>query len=153
MDYLLNDMLTIADEKLLKMTELLELTKDQTELLEEENVEILERFIGYRQSIMERIDTLDARFKELRMRFLTAADVRNLEEIEANHTVRTILELGAKTKDVLKAMIEIDNHNINMGKQLLEKLGSKLKYAGKASLARKEYQRESSGAIFINRQG
>ena len=111
MSYLISEMLTIADEKYMQMTEMVELTKEQTELLVGEKVESFERYIDYKQTIIDRINLLDVKFKELNVQLLSEANVFTLEELKDNISIKKILELHIKTKAVLKVMIEIDNKN------------------------------------------
>jgi hypothetical protein len=153
MNYLIRDMLAIAEEKYLQVLELLQLTKEQTEFLEKEDVEGFGRHIECKQTIIHRIDLLDASFKGLRTQLQTEYNVQRLEDLGENDTVKKMLETELKTKKALKTALDIDHINTDMAKRLAEKLGDKLKHAGKAPIVLKEYQKEMSGAIFVNRQG
>ena len=153
MNCLVSDMLAIADEKYLQMVELLKLTEEQTTCLAEEDVEKLERYVGCRQSIIDRINSLDARYGELKAQLMKGNNADGLEALKGEIDVQKIIDLNVKTKSIIRKTIEIDKKNAEMGKQLLEKLGEALAQANKAPAAHRAYHSNLSGAIFINRQG
>lgn len=153
MDYLLSDMLALADEKYWQISALLELTIEQAKLLAGQNIRRLENNIDDKQAIIDRFDVLNAKYKELEELLLAEAGVHSLEDLKENSDVEKILELDVQTKQVLKTIVEVDAQNAAIAKQWLESLGRKLASASKAPIAFKEYQKEMSGAIFVNWQG
>jgi hypothetical protein len=140
MSYLISDMLEIASEKYLLVCELLVLTKEQTLLIGKDDVEGLERHIGYKQNIICRISLLDDRFGELRAQLQEEYKVQTLESLKDNSSIKKLLDLDLQTKDILQTMLEIDEINLNKGKNLLKKIGEKIRNTSKAQIAFKEYQ-------------
>ena len=153
MNYLIRDMLAIANEKCLQMQELLELTKEQTELFAEGNVEMLERYLVYKQNIIDRVNALDERYKELHVQLLQDNNVRSIEDLSNDSGVQEILQSDSKTKRIIREVVKIDKGNTETGKQLLNTMGEALKHANQAPAASRAYQGGLSGAIFVNRQG
>lgn len=151
MNHLIGDMLEIADEKRLQTMELLRLTKEQTMLLAEEDVEKLERYLTYKQNIICRVDSLDARYRELIQRVLSENNVCSLEDIREDSRIRRILEINIKTKNIMEEMLETDKKNSEMGKRLLEKLGNPLNHTGMTPLASRAYHSNLPPAFFIDR--
>ncbi len=151
MNHLIGDMLEIADEKRLHTMELLRLTKEQTMLLAEEDVEKLECYLTYKQNIICRVDSLDARYRELIQRVLSENNVYCLEDIREDSRIRRILEINIKTKNIMEEMLETDKKNSEMGKRLLEKLGNALNHADMAPMASRAYHSDLPLAFFIDR--
>ena len=153
MDYLISDMLALANEKYWQISALLELTLEQTDLLTGQNMQSLESNIDDKQAIIDRFDVLNAKFKELEELLLVEAGVHSLEDLKENSKIEKMLELDFQMKQVLKTIVEVDAKNAAMAKQWLEFLGKKLASASRAPVAFKEYQQQMPGAIFVNRQG
>lgn len=153
MNYLMSDMLAIAGEKYLQMLELLRLTQEQTILLADDDVEEFGRCTACKESIIARVNALDARYKELNAQFLLENNVNSLDAFAGDASVQEVMDFSLKTRNIVKEMIGIDRTNAEKGKQLLEKLRGTLEQVNRAPRVSRAYQIDLSGAIFINRQG
>lgn len=101
--------------------------------------------VGQEQKEVNRTDLNISQMSKEEMKNLPVSEQFLIKSIEKAN--RAVLGLNTRFE------FSIHDKTKEMGNQLLKKLRNKLKNAGKAPVAFREYQKEMSGAIFINRQG
>jgi intergrase/recombinase len=109
---------------------LFELTKRQTEVINEEAVEQLQKVISEKQVIIDRINRLDDEFGEFFSSFKTGLGVETLEQAADISKLTGLAELKNSVKAVKKLINEIHSlelDNSKKAKEVLDELGREIR--------------------------
>ena len=149
-------LLQLSEAKLVLMTNLLEATKEQREILSKEAEESLDASLQKRQVIMGKIDILDKEFLEKYNIVKKELGIENLEDFHGDLPAG-FKELKAKAIEIMKKIEEIqsiDQSNQVKLKENMEKLQGdirSLRNSKKAVSGYREYQGEMP-SIFIDKK-
>lgn len=160
MDNILSEMLLAAHQKYIGMKKYFNLTLDQKTIIEEQNVEMLGKNIEDRQIIINDVNQINARIMELEQSLKDDYGIAAFQGIADHECAKQILELSIKTRESIVEAIKLDKHNIEMGKQLIDKIKKEIENAEKSVLASHAYNnnnalnrdRDMPLSIFMDKQ-
>jgi len=148
-------LINCLEDKLDLLNELIKFTKQQRKLIEEENIDKLERILESKQVRMDRINKIDNEF------------IKNYESIKENYDIADIgeltvdrlylKELKEKTKDVsdrLEEIYKLDKINDELINKSYNKLKGRVKTIKQGKNVRSGYERQisRSGGIYIDKK-
>jgi hypothetical protein len=139
------------------LAEMLELTREQTDAIEERSLDRLQKLIEEKQKKIDEIDRLDAEFTTHLEKLKTAAGVKNLGELDASRFPGAG-ELKRATDGVISLVEEISSvEKVNAAKsmELFEELGAQVKKINQAKKLSNAYNKpDAAGApsYFIDKK-
>lgn len=155
MENTLRDLLVLTKDKQRKLRQILDISRAQTTLLQEENVEGYEEQIERRQQVMDQVDQLDAGILELEKR-LRSEHGKDLSSLAQADETQRILELRACIGEVIRAALEVEHDNSELSQRLLEKFRQEMQHHQRANHAAKAYIRSNQDgeaqSIYTNRK-
>lgn len=109
----IHKLMELSQQKLAGINEILDLTKQQAEIICEDNLEELNRLIGLKQLQIDSIDELDNAFEVYYSRLKSLLGVQSLEEIKmsqlpgAAELKQTVARIFSTAREIQR--LEIDN--------------------------------------------
>lgn len=151
-DYLLR----LSDAKLVLMKDLLRITEEQQEVIDNEKVEMLDQLIQQKQSIMEKIDLLDKEFLDKYGLLKSQLGVEDLQEIDGQK-LPEFKELKEKISEVVsfvEKIQQLDRENTQSLKRNMEKVKQNLKTirTGKKAITGYNSVYKESHSIFMDKK-
>ncbi len=122
-------LLEITNSKYKCLQDMLELTKDQANVIDGDQIEKLEVILDDKQRIIEKVDKLDDEFEVYFHRLKSEAKIKSLEELNISE-VKGLKELKKSVSNVmgiLKELSDMDKSNGSRVKKVLENVGNELK--------------------------
>ena len=151
----IDNLISLVDNKYEQLKEISLLTKQQTEVIEEEDMEALLELIDRKQQKIDLIVNFDAQFEAITDDIKTIYDVKSLDELDAQEANISLLqEKISNVTDILNQIIQIENSNkekINYAKRQLE---AKMNKAQTGKVAIKQYNGMNgyADAVFFDRK-
>lgn len=136
----------LARKKVL-LAEMLELTRDQTDAIDEKSLDRLQKLIEEKQKRIDEIDKLDVEFAACMKRLKAAVGVKELSELDASRFPGA-RELKLATAEVLSLVEEIsgaEKVNSAKSKELLDELGRQVRRLNQAKKLNNAYNRQDVG--------
>lgn len=131
----------ISAKKYKLMEDMLSITKAQSETMNEDGIEELERLVALKQVKINEIDKLDEQFSVYFLRLKQELKVKSLEEIN-NAGIPGIKELQRGTGNILLLIKEIKKveaqNNIN-AKKLLDRFGGEVRKINQSKVVNRAY--------------
>ena len=130
----------LAEEKMNRLQELVEITKRQKEEIGEMDLFKIRQSIRQKQEIMKKIDALDEEIKHLS------------EEpgLTKRYESEMLNELNTGYKDAVKNLILLDNENRANMEEEFEFIKLKLKKAKEGKKLHGAYSQSKTGAMLVN---
>lgn len=135
-------LLEISNRKYEFLKKMLELTKQQSEAITVEDMEVFQQSVAKRQDVISNIDQADEEFNVYYLRFKREMNVESLEEIKDSQ-LQGIKELQTCIRCIVSTIneiIEIDNANNRRAKELLNDLGSQIKTMNQGKMMNTAYR-------------
>jgi len=135
-------LLAVFDKKHALLLEMLAITRRQSQSINEDGLESLEKAIGEKQSIIDSIDKLDEEFDVYYKRLKQELRVKSLDELE-NPDIKGLKELKSLTGRVMELIREInrlEKENSTRAKELLENLAGEVRKLNQAKKVNTAYK-------------
>lgn len=151
----IDNLISLSENKYEELKEIYFLTEQQTNAIEESDIDLLKELIERKQKKINLIEALDSQFKDVVDDLKTIYDIKSLDEIKEESANITLLqEMISKVDDILRKIIENENINkekINFSKNELE---VKMKTAKTGKIAIKQYGGflNYSDAVFFDKK-
>lgn len=129
----------ILMEKLLYLKDMLELTKAQSETIENEEIEVLDNLIDKKSALISKIDLLDCKFKD------SKGEV-SLED-------KTLLEIKSQIEKVLIEIKTVDDENNKNLSIAMAEMKLNLKDIRQGQRAMKNYGNSDPYQSFVSQGG
>lgn len=148
----IDKMIELSNSKKTCLGEILELTKKQKTLIENDNMEKIEELISSKDKLMKAIDILDIEFLSLYDEIKKTEDVDSLDELnlEKYKNIRQLQEAIGRINKLLKDISIIDKENTRIMKESLEGVKSSLRQVKEVKKAYKGYNYSSGGSILLD---
>ncbi len=130
-----------SEKKLIALRIILDLTKEQASIINEDSVEEIERLISLKQVQIDSIDELDSAFEVYYSRLKSVLGVESIEDIKviqikgAAELKQIVTTIFSTTKQIQS--LEIDNKN--RVQEILSKLGNDIKRVRQSKIANNGY--------------
>ncbi len=150
-DELIAYLIKLSDGKLFLIKQLLTLTQQQSEGLESEEVEKLNKVINQKQNIIDRIDVLDKEFVDkydILKRVFSIDKLENLQSDDKN-SIRLLQDKIKEIENLTEKIQKIDKMNIERLKQNMESVKQQLKKVKYGKRISKGYGNKSIDGISI----
>jgi len=150
-----DNLISLAENKYEQLQEIYLLTQQQTNAIEESDMELLLKLIDVKQEKIDLIATFDSQFEAITTDLKTIYEIKSLDELELESANIAILKnIISKVTGVLHQIIQIENINkekINYSKNQLEK---KMQNAQKGRTAVRQYSgiQTYSDAVFFDKK-
>src|SRR5690606_37087386 len=127
-------MIELSSEKKALLIQILKLTKTQSDLIENENIDDLSIVLVQKEKLMQEIDILDKKFLSLYNAIKADEGIDSLEKIniEKYANLKSLKEVVAEINSVLNDISIIDRNNTIKMKSQVEKIKSDLKQVKQA---------------------
>ncbi|KNY28609.1 flagellar protein FlgN [Pseudobacteroides cellulosolvens] len=122
-------LLEITDSKYTCLQEMLELTNEQANVIDGDQIARLEEIIDSKQKIIEKVDKLDDEFEVYFHRLKSEAGIKSVDELKTSE-VKGLKELKKSVSNVmgiLKELSDMEKSNGNKAKKVLGDIGNELK--------------------------
>lgn len=145
-------MIELSLEKKGLLNKILELTKTQTNAIENENMDDLSVILVEKERLMEEIDVLDRDFLSLYNAIKLDEGIDSLEkiDIEKYANVKSLKEIVTEINSILNNISTIDRNNTIKMKLNVDKIKSDLKQVKEAKRAYKGYNYEAVESMLID---
>ncbi|NLK86248.1 MAG: flagellar protein FlgN [Clostridiaceae bacterium] len=122
-------MIELLDRKKQLLSDMLELTKAQTDVIAEGTLDKLKLLIDEKQTKIDEIDKLDADFSVYFESLKLAFGINKLSELDvyADPRAKQLKQITSEVMDLIGEISSIENINSEKSKKLLEELGSQIK--------------------------
>lgn len=149
---MVSKMIELCKEKERFLLEILKLTKDQKDLIKNEDVDQLDEVLSKKDKLMASIDLLDASFLSLYNNIKTEENVDGIDRInsEKYSNIEDLKEIVSEINNILSTISRIDNENTKMMKANLENIKSGLKHVKEVKKAYKGYNYEAVESMLID---
>ena len=150
-----DNLISLAENKYEQLQEIYLLTQQQTNTIEESDIELLDELIEKKQEKIELIRGFDSQFQAITNDIKTIFEVKSLDELEEESTNITFLnEILSKVNSILHQIIQMENVNkekINLARNQLER---KIGNARTGKTAIKQYSgiQVYSDAVFFDKK-
>lgn len=151
---ILQEMMTLADEKVEKLNVILSIKPRQKQAIEEVNIEGINAALKQIQKQINEIDKINSayslKFKELK----SELDIDSLEQIGNAMHLRTdkLEEKLDEIKSILEAIKVIDDENNLLIMEKFKETKGKLKNLRQGQIMNKSYNVASYGTMFIDQK-
>ncbi|MDP4182897.1 MAG: flagellar protein FlgN [Bacillota bacterium] len=149
-------LLEITNSKYDYLKKILELTKEQANCINKDEVKKLEDIIEVKQQIIEKINKLDDEFEVYFRRLKFEAKIKTMEELRDQNIsgIKELKDSVSLVMDILNQLSSLDNSNRSDAKKLMSKIGSEIK---KVNIGKKAYtaynpQSDQSPSYFIDKK-
>lgn len=145
-------MIELSSEKKALLIQILKLTKTQSDLIENENIDDLSIVLVQKEKLMQEIDILDKKFLSLYNSIKSDEGIDSLEKIniEKYANLKSLKEVVAEINSVLNDISIIDRNNTIKMKSQVDKIKSDLKQVKQAKRAYKGYNYEPVESMLID---
>jgi len=128
------------------LKEILHLTRTQSELINEDGLDGLQKLIDDKQRMIEEINKADEDFNVYLTRLKQKLGVSNLDEINDPKIkgVKELQEIIARIMKLVGEISELENQNIIKAKNLLNDFGSKIKSINEGKKVNNAYNNSSA---------
>ena len=150
-----DNLISLVENKYDQLKDIYLLTQQQTEIIEESDMEALTELIDKKQQKIDLIVTFDSQFEAITDDIKTIYDVKSLDEIEAESANIAILkDVISKVNGVLHQIIQIENINKEKMKNAKNRLEIKMSNANTGKTAIRQYSGISaySDAVFFDKK-
>ena len=151
---MIGKMIDLSKEKKGLLSEILKLTKEQKEIIKNEDMDELGKVLSQKDKLMASIDLLDVNFLSLYKSIKEEEQVDSMEKINAKKYSNMIAlkEIVAEINDILTETSMIDKENTRIMKSNLEHIKSDLKQVKEVKKAYKGYNYEAIESILIDQK-
>lgn len=134
------------------LLQILELTKTQGNVIENDNMDDLSIILVKKEKLMEEIDVLDREFLSLYNGIKSEEGIDNLEKINIDKytNIKSLKEIVANINTILNDISAIDRNNTIKMKSNVDKIKSDLKQVKEAKRAYKGYNYEAAESMLID---
>lgn len=118
-----------SDKKLKLLQDMLELTKAQAEVIDEDGLDMLQKLVSEKQIRIEEINRIDEEFEVYFQRLKQVLKVKNLDELKSSE-IKGVKELQEAIGQVVKLISEIstlEKQNSEKANGLLSDIGNEIK--------------------------
>lgn len=129
MDSYIKDLLALLDKKQERLDRILCLTQEQTRVIDEENIEGLENYLGKKQTQIDEIDAIDNDFNRIYNAFKEKRNVNGKDNKE-HPEIDGFSELKqriSKIMDSVKEILKLEESNSSKAKEIMRKYSDNLK--------------------------
>ncbi|MGE5328836.1 MAG: flagellar export chaperone FlgN [Deltaproteobacteria bacterium] len=140
----INELLKITREKKIYLMKMLDYTKKQTDVINNEDLAILDELINEKQKIIDTINVLDTDFEIAFGKIKDQMQVKNLSDVMKSKNEK-LDELKKEIQDVVEYIKEIRNQeklNFNKLSEKKEEIAKKMKGITEGKVASKKYSGE-----------
>jgi len=127
----INKLVEASDKKYSLLKDILFITREQSQSINEDGIEALQKLVGEKQKKIDEIDKIDEVFNEYFQRLKQTLGIKSLDEAkgsEINGIGRLKDSIGA-IMAVVKEISEIEKSNNKKAKEVLDSLANKIKQA------------------------
>jgi len=127
----INKLVEASDKKYSLLKDILFITREQSQSINEDSIEALQKLVGEKQKKIDEIDKIDEVFNEYFQRLKQTLGIKSLDEAkgsEINGIGRLKDSIGA-IMAVVKEISEIEKSNNKKAKEVLDSLANKIKQA------------------------
>ena len=134
-------MTEILIKKRALMNELLELTRDQSGLIQSDTLDALRRLIEEKQSRIDNIDRLDEEFGVYMERLKMTAGVKSLDELDvkAFPAAAALKIVTGEILGLIKEISGLEKQNSEKSKELLSNIGAEIQKLNRGKIINKAY--------------
>lgn len=151
----IDNLISLVENKYEQLKEIYLLTKQQSDVIEEADMEALLELIDKKQEKIDLIVKFDSQFEAITDDIKTIYDVKSLDELEAPDTNLSILkEKILRVTDILHQILQIENsnkENMNNKKRQLELKMNKAQ-TGKVAIRQYGGMTGYADAVFFDRK-
>ncbi len=145
----------ISQKKLNMLIRIKNITRQQSEAIEKEDVDALNYLINNKAEIMQKVDELDDQFELYFEGFKTVLNVTSLDQITTPYNGLPQLK-GTVTRvfNILKETMQIDEKNCKTAKELKEKIAREIRKINMSKVANRAYMQQpiQPSAIYVDRK-
>lgn len=144
----LKRLISFIEHKLSLLNEVLEISKNQAEVIANENIDRLNDLIASKQLRMNKIDKVDRQMHKIFIRIRSNYGIQKIEELK----IDTIQLFFNKINEILLEIYEIDKKNSELAHGKYEEIKGKLKNAKKEKKVASKYYTVAAqtGGYFID---
>ena len=145
-------MIELSGEKKSFLNEILEITKLQQGLIQDEQMEELNQSLLAKESLIGKIDIIDREFLKLYDQVKAQEHIDSLDKIDMQKysNIKSLKEIVSEINTILNNISIIDKNNTIKMKSNVDKIKSDLKQVKEAKRAYKGYNYENVGSILID---
>ena len=145
-------MIELSMKKKEYLLDILDLTKKQENIIEEDKLDELDNILQEKEKLMGKIDDLDGEFLTVYNHIKEEEKIDSFEKlpIERYENVKELKAIVNEINNILNTLTILDKNNINKMKANLEKTQSELKNVKVGKRAYKGYSYGDVGSIFID---
>lgn len=149
-------MIEILRNKRNLLSEMLDLTQEQANVIKSDTLSVLQKLIEEKQARIDAIDKLDEEFSVYMGRLKTTTRVKSLEELDASSypAAAQLKGITGEILELIKKISEIEKLNSNKSKELLSDLGGEIKKINQGKKVNKAYSPEpiSTPSYFMDKK-
>lgn len=153
---IINSLIKLSEEKILHLMRILDYTKKQNEVIVNENMERLEKYIEKKQKEIDIIKGLDDRFAEEYNKLIEVLKVDSLDEVNISEytNIKRLKTTIIKITELLNSISEVEKTNKASMNENFRKLKGKLKKVKKGKKVTKGYNgyKNMQESIFFNKR-
>jgi hypothetical protein len=139
MDRILCQMAELVKQKYLHINDYYNLTLEQKSILEQGDIEALGGNIGSKQVIIDQVNQIDARLRQLQSLLKEDFGMVALEGLPNHQSVKAILEVKGRIKEIISQAIKLDKENTGRLRLVLDRIGTEVENNQKTAQALKAY--------------
>jgi len=134
-------LIDISEKKLDGLRDILNLTKEQSTVINEDSAEEIERLIGLKQHKIDLIDELDKSFEVYYSRLKSILGVQSIEEIRAIQLqgAAELKQIVTTIFNITKQIQSLEIENKNYVQAIVAKLGNDIKRIRQSKVANNGY--------------
>lgn len=157
MEQILNSLLQLTQEKARQMRLLLELNLQHAVLLQAEDVDALADLLGRKQAVMDQVDQLDQAVQKLTVVLEDSCGADAVNHLAGSSAVaRQIIVASDEVRTTVRELIEVDQRNSELSRQLLAQLKQRMERLTQSANASRSYNSTGRGSgppsIYMNRK-
>lgn len=148
----INKMIELSIEKKKKLNEILNLTKEQTRLIVDDNLDEMEKLLQNKQKHMEDIDRLDIEFLKLYGELKKSEGIESISNIDLKKysNLKDLKNQVKSINSVLDKISELDKKNTEKMKKNLKDVQKNIKNVRDGKKAYKGYNADQNPSIMID---
>lgn len=143
MDSILSEMADLVDQKYLNIKRYNDLTLEQKDILEQESIEALGGNIDSRQVIIDQVNQIDTRLRQLETVLKDDYGVAVLEDLANHDSVKVILQFKEKIKKIIGQAIDLDKENTGKLKSFRNQISAGIRNNQNSVQALKAYHQSN----------
>lgn len=149
---MINKTIKLSQEKKVLLNEILNLTKKQKDLIEEDNIDDLGIVLIDKENLMNKIDLLDKEFLSLYNSIKLEEEIDSLDKIDTRKfkNIKSLKDIISEVNSILTEISSLDRENTNNMKSNIEKIKLNIKQVKKAKKAYKGYNYEGIESMLID---